>query len=102
MATMMIAKEPLPGSVLRNNIRIGFVASGVDTAEEVLRITIRKDNSPLPGYYGVGGACGDSLGHELAPGWPQAYAYGLAEANGQGISGPVLVDLDGIRFIVGS
>jgi hypothetical protein len=95
VATMMIAKDPLPSSVFRNNTRIGFVASVVDTAEEDLRITVRKDSSPPPGYYGIGGACGDSLGHELAPGWPQVYAYGLAEANRQGISGPVLVDLDG-------
>jgi hypothetical protein len=97
MATMMIAKDPLPSSVFRNNTRIGFVASVVDTAEEDLRITVRKGDSPLTGY-GIGGPCGDSLGHEPAPGWPQVYAYGLEESNWQGVNGPGLVDLDGDRI----
>lgn len=97
LATMMLAKDPLPSSVFRDYNRIGFVASVVDAAEEDLRITVRKDNSP-PSGYGIGGACGDSLGHELVSGWPQVYAYGLDEINRKGVNAPALIDLDGDRI----
>jgi hypothetical protein len=96
IASMMLAKDPLPRRAIWNRALVGFVASVVDASEEDVNIAVREDNSPHPGY-GTG-VCGDSLGHELAPGWPQVYAYGLEEANRQGVNGPVLIDLDGDRI----
>jgi hypothetical protein len=96
IASMILAKDPLPSSIFRNGMRVGFVASVVDASEEEVQISVRKDNSPSSGY-GTS-TCGDSLGHKLTPGWPEVYAYGLGEANGQGVNGPVLFDLDGDRI----
>ena len=77
-----------------NQNLIGFVASVVDASEDKVHIIIRTDNNSLGSDSGSG-ACGDSVGHKLTPGWPQVYTYVLDEANNRGVSGPVVVDLDG-------
>ena len=94
IASMMIAKDPLPSTVVWNQNLIGFVASVVDASEDKVHIIIRTDNNSLGSDSGSG-ACGDSVGHKLTPGWPQVYTYVLDEANNRGVSGPVVVDLDG-------
>lgn len=93
IASMMIARDPTPSRVVWNQNQIGFVANVVDASEDNVHISIRADNSV--GFGSGTGMCGDSLGHELTPGWPQVYTYDLNETNGRKVSEPVVVDLDG-------
>jgi hypothetical protein len=93
IASMMLAKDPLPSTVIWNENLIGFVASVVDASEDDVSISVRVSESVAPGF--GSGACGDSLGHMLTPGWPQVYTYGLEEATERKVSGQVIVDLDG-------
>lgn len=93
IASMMLAKDPLPSMVVWNQGMVGFVASVVDASEDNVRISVRADNSVGPGIGKV--TCGDSFGHQPAPGWPQVYIYDLDEANKRKVSEQVVVDLDG-------
>ncbi len=93
IASMMIAKDPLTSTAVWNLSQVEFVARVVDASEDDVHISIRADNTAVPAS--GGGTCGDSLGYELTPGWPQVYTYLLEEANNREVSGPVLVDVDG-------
>ena len=93
IASMMLAKDPVPSTVVWNRNQIGFVASVVDASEDNVHISVRVDNTE--GLGSGAGFCGDSLGHKLTPGWPQVYTYLLDEANDRKVSEQVVVDLDG-------
>ena len=93
IATMMLAKNPGPSQGIWNHDLVGFVASVVAASEEEVRITVSSSNT---GHSLMGsGACGDSIGRKLTPGWPQVYAYGLEEDNFRKVKEPIVVDLDG-------
>jgi len=98
IASMMLAKDPGPSRVFLNPDlgEVGFVASVVAASEEELRIRVAS----AKGQDGVRalGACGDSFGRKLTPGWPEVYAYALEENDPQ-VSAPVVVDLDGDRIV---
>jgi len=94
IASMMLAKDPRPSTVVWNRNLIGFVASVVDASEEDIEISVRDTNLAGSGF-GSGVGCGDSFGHKLTPGWPEVYTYGLDEANNRKISGQIVVDLAG-------
>jgi hypothetical protein len=98
IASMMLAKDPVPSRVVWNQNLIGFVASVVDASEDNVHISVRADNSV--GFGSGTGVCGDSLGHKLTPGWPQVYTYGLDEANERKVSEQVVVDLDGDQIFL--
>jgi len=92
-ASMMLAKDPRPSTVVWNRNLIGFVASVVDASEEDIEIIVRDTDSS--GGSGFGSTCGDSFGHKLTPGWPEVYTYGLDAAKDGRISGQIVVDLAG-------
>jgi hypothetical protein len=96
IASMMLAKDPGPSRVSWNGEYVGFVASVVASSEEVLQISVVSP-STLEGGTGTS-ACGDSLGTELSPGWPQVYTYRLREVDSQS-GAPIVVDLDGDRIV---
>jgi hypothetical protein len=98
IASMMLAKDPGPsrGFWGRDDGRVGFVASVVVASESQLQITVAAAKTE---HEGTGsGACGDSMGRKLSPGWPEIYSYGLEENNPQ-VNAPVVVDLDGDRIV---
>jgi hypothetical protein len=76
---MILAKDPTPN----------FVASIVEASEEGVQVLVTSKN----GSAGGGGTCGDSLGEQLSPGWPQIYNYDLVE-NYSGETPSPVVDLD--------
>lgn len=96
IASMMLAKDPKGSQSIWNGDLMGFVASVVAASEMELRITVSSTNTV--DQEGSSGACCDSFGHDLSPGWPVVYAYGLVENDPQIIE-PVLVDLDGDRIV---
>jgi len=96
IASMMLAKDPGGSRGIWNHDLMGFVASVVAASEMELRVTISSSNA-IQGL-GGSGACGDSFGHDLSPGWPEVYAYDLVENDPQAAA-PVVVELDGDRII---
>jgi hypothetical protein len=98
IASMMLAKDlgPSRGFWNRDHGLVGFVASVVAASEQELQITVASAKTEHQGE--GGGTCGDSLGRELSPGWPQVYAYGLEENDPQ-VSAPLVVDLDDDRIV---
>lgn len=96
IASMMLAKDPGSSRVFWNGTYVGFVASIVAASEEELQIRVVSVNTQEKAT--GGGACGDSFGRELSPGWPQVYIYYLVE-NDPRASAPIVIDLDGDRIV---
>ncbi len=92
VASMMLAKDPVPSRGIFNGELMGFVASVVADSQEELRVTIKSDDRKSPGS--GSGSCGDSLGRQLPPGWPETFGYGLVENDPQPHE-RVVVDLGG-------
>lgn len=92
IASMMLAKDPGPSGGIWNRSPVGFVASVVGASEAELQIKIQSTNA-ADGGTGTG-ACGDSMGREPTPGWPQVYSYFLSENDPQA-TGHIVIDLDG-------
>lgn len=96
VASMMLAKDPGGSRGIWNRNDYGFVASVIAASEEELQITVASVKTE---HEGTGsGTCGDFMGGNLPPGWPQVYTYGLSENDPQ-VSAPILVDLDGDRIV---
>jgi len=103
VASMILAKDPLPSTVSWNHELMGFVASVVSASEMDVQISIRADNASNDGL--GSSTCGDSFGYALPAGWPEVHTYSLDEANVQTSSlytannekanGLIIVDLDG-------
>lgn len=93
IATMMLAKDPGTSHGVWNHDPVGFVASVVAASEEEVRITVSSSSTHQ--ILTESGACGDSFGHKLTPGWPQVYSYGLEEDQFRKVKEKVVVDLDG-------
>ena len=92
VASMMLAKDPGTSRAVWNGDLVGFVASVVGASEAELHIKIKATNAIGEGT-GMG-ACGDSMGRELTPGWPQVYSYFLSENDPQAAT-HIVIDLDG-------
>lgn len=83
-ASMMLAKNP----------DSSFVARVVAASEEDLTVSVTSGRGERGGGWG---ACGDSFGRPLSPGWPQIYRYELLEHDPSGHASPV-IELDGDRI----
>jgi hypothetical protein len=96
LSTMLFAKDPSQRAVhWGRDSEFGFVAGIVADAEAEVRISVAADSArrPLTG----GAACGDSGGRQIAPGWPEVFAYELVE-NDPHANGPLIVDVGGDRM----
>lgn len=96
IASMMIAKDPESvRGILIGNFG-GFVASVVAASEQDLQIVV--SSTSMGSGYGIGNACGDSMGSSPTPGWPQIYTYDLVENDPQ-VNTPVVIELGGDRIV---
>lgn len=93
IAAMTVAKDPVGSTGALDQ---SFVASVVAKSENELRVTLSTTNS-VGGGIGVG-ACGDSFGRPLTPGWPQIYSYRLGEERDSQAHASIIVELDGDRI----
>ena len=87
VSAMMLAQDSHPEPE--------FIAEIVAAAEESLQISVTSGAHSESN--GIGPACGDSLGHPLAAGWPPVYIYDLVE-NDSNAGLTRLVELDGDRI----
>jgi hypothetical protein len=71
IAAMLLSKAPPPH----------FAATVLAASEEQLRIFVVAKGAGMSGGMGFGSACGDGMGSQTKPGWPEVFFYLLEENN---------------------